>query len=215
MPDASDTPEIRWLGRIAFEAALTLQDETAARLADGRGSEVLFLLEHDPVYTIGRHPDRSSLGADNLPHPVAFIGRGGKATFHGPGQLVGYPILDLRRRGRDLHRYLRFLESVLIDALGELGIDAGRSDGQTGVWVGPRKIASLGVGVRHWITQHGFALNVSNDLAPFGHIIPCGIAGVQMTSILSELGIAPSLPEMAERVADQLLSRLPELGYGP
>ena len=133
----------------------------AAKRNDPDSADEILLLEHDPVYTIGRTPDRSSLiNEQNLPHPLFSINRGGQATYHGPGQLVGYPILDLRRYGQDLHRYLRWLENSLIELLRTYDIQAGTRPGLTGVWVGQKKIASIGVGVRHWITMHGFALNV-------------------------------------------------------
>ncbi len=194
--------ETRWLGRIAFEKALELQDALVAeRARSGGGSDVLLLLEHEPVYTIGRTPDRSSLGdAARLPYPVVEINRGGQATYHGPGQLVGYPILDLTARGRDLHRYLRDLEGALIEALAAYGVEAGRRDGLTGVWVGPRKIASIGVGVRHWISMHGFALNVCGDLSPFHEITPCGISGVEMTSLERECGRPVEVAAVADCV---------------
>ena len=199
--------ETRWLGRIAFEEALALQDALVAeRTAQEPGlpipPEVLLLLEHEPVYTIGRTPDQSSLrDAAHLPHPVVQINRGGQATYHGPGQLVGYPILDLSRRGQDLHRYLRELEEVLIVALAEYGVSAGRREGLTGVWIGERKIASIGVGVRRWISMHGFALNVCGDLAPFNQITPCGIAGVEMTNLERECGQPLDVRSVADRVA--------------
>jgi len=179
-----------WLGRVTYSDALALQEEIVARKsADLSAPDELLLLEHEPVYTIGRTPDQSSLrDAAHLPHPVVQTNRGGQATYHGPGQLVGYPILDLRTRGQDLHRYLRSLEEVLIVLLSDYGIEAGRSPGQTGVWVGRRKIASIGVGVRRWISMHGFALNVGGDLSPFHAITPCGIAGVEMTSMSQECG---------------------------
>ena len=190
--------EIRWLGRIPFENALKLQEELAAR----HTRDVLLLLEHDPVYTIGRTPDQSSLrDPAALPHPVVRIHRGGQATYHGPGQLVGYPIFDLVRHGKDLHAYLRNLEEALIVLLAEYGIAGERREGRTGVWVGGRKIASIGVGVRKWITMHGFALNVGGDLTPFAHITPCGIAGVEMTSMERESGRALEVRAVAERTA--------------
>ncbi|HSI11857.1 MAG TPA: lipoyl(octanoyl) transferase LipB [Chthoniobacter sp.] len=193
---------IRWLGRVTFSDALALQEELVARkAADTSVPDELLLLEHEPVYTIGRTPDQSSLrDASALPYPVVQTNRGGQATYHGPGQLVGYPILDLRVRGQDLHRYLRGLEEMLIAALGDYGIAAGRSEGQTGVWIGPRKIASIGVGVRRWISMHGFALNVSSDLTAFSAITPCGIAGVEMTSVSRECGREVSVREVADRV---------------
>ena len=197
--------DIRWLGRIKFEDTLAIQDTLVAERGLPGASElpnVLLLLEHEPVYTIGRTPDQSSLrDAEHLPHPVVQINRGGQATYHGPGQLVGYPILDLKPRGQDLHVYLRELESVIIETLAEFGIEAGQRDGLTGVWVGNRKIASIGVGVRRWISMHGFALNVCGDLTPFSQITPCGITGVEMTSIERETGAAMDLAAVAERVA--------------
>ena len=193
---------IRWLGRITFADALALQEKLVAqkRVNHSLGDELL-LLEHEPVYTIGRTPDQSSLrGVAHLPHPLFAINRGGQATYHGPGQLIGYPIIDLRECGQDLHRYLRWLEALLMEALAEVEIAATTRPGLTGVWVEERKIASIGVGVRHWITMHGFALNVCGDLAPFDQIVPCGIANVTMTSIARETGREYSVVEVASRV---------------
>ncbi len=195
--------DTRWLGRIAFQDALALQEQLVAerRAADGLG-DVLLLLEHEPVYTIGRTPDQSSLrDATHLPHPVVQINRGGQATYHGPGQLVGYPILDLEKRGHDLHRYLRDLEGVIIEALALYGVAACRRKGLTGVWVGMRKIASIGVGVRRWVSMHGFALNVSGDLTPFSEITPCGIAGVEMTNLERETGQPFEVRAVSDHVA--------------
>jgi lipoyl(octanoyl) transferase len=194
---------IRWLGRMPYATALAIQEEIVARkIADASAPDELLLLEHEPVYTIGRTPDQSSLrDAAHLPHPVVQINRGGQATYHGPGQLVGYPILDLRLRGQDLHRYLRGLEEVLIVALAGYGVAATRRDGLTGVWIGEKKIASIGVGVRRWISMHGFALNVNGDLSPFGEITPCGLAGVKMTSLALECGRAVEVREVADRLA--------------
>ena len=195
---------IRWLGRVPYAQALAQQEDLVARkAADPALPDELLLLEHEPVYTIGRNPDQSSLrdpGA--LPHPVIATNRGGQATYHGPGQLVGYPILDLRPRGQDLHRHLRGLEEVLILTLLAYGLDATRRDGLTGVWIAERKIASIGVGVRRWISMHGFALNVGADLSAFGAITPCGIAGVEMTSVSRELGREIGVEEVAGRVGE-------------
>jgi len=193
---------IRWLGRVAFANALAIQEKLVAeKRADHSLGDKLLLLEHDPVYTIGRTPDQSSLrDAAHLPHPLFPINRGGQATYHGPGQLIGYPIIDLRECGQDLHRYLRWLEALLVETLAEFGIAANTRPGLTGVWVEERKIASIGVGVRHWITMHGFALNVCGDLAPFDQIVPCGIANVAMTSIEKEIGRECSVAEVASRV---------------
>ena len=162
----------------------------------------IFLLEHEPVYTIGRRLDKSSLGnSAHLPHPVFEINRGGQATYHGPGQLVGYPILDLKRRGKDLHVYLRSLETAVIRLVESFGIDAVFCEGKTGVWVENRKIASIGIGVRRWIAMHGFALNVSSDLNGFLSITPCGLTDVRMTSLSLELGREASLEEVRDRAA--------------
>ena len=198
------TLRVQWLGRLGFEEALALQEDAVARKAAGAcEDDFLFLLEHLPVYTIGRTPDHASLGdSASLPHPVMRINRGGQATFHGPGQLVGYPILDLRRHGQDLHRYLRLLEEVLILALEGYGIRAARRENLTGVWVGERKIASIGVGVRRWISMHGFALNIRGDLTPFQQIVPCGISGVEITSVERETGVAPTVEKAAGEVAE-------------
>jgi len=179
---------VRWLGRVEFARALALQDEMVARKREHHSMpDELLLLEHEPVYTIGRTPDRSSLlGSALLPHPLFSINRGGQATYHGPGQLMGYPIIDLRRCGQDLHKYLRWLEQLVIDLLAQYDLIAQRRESLTGVWVENRKIASIGVGVRHWITMHGFALNVCGDLSPFDHIVPCGISNVTITSMEKE-----------------------------
>ena len=214
---------VRWLGRMEFARALALQQEIVLKKRDDCSVEdQLLLLEHEPVYTIGRTPDQSSLsakgrirrgelGGAHLPHPLFVINRGGQATYHGPGQLMGYPIIDLRRCGRDLHKYLRWLEQLLIDLLAENGIVASRRESLTGVWVGNRKIASIGVGVRHWITMHGFALNVSGDLSPFNHIVPCGINDVAMTSMEKETGAAFSVIRVAAWIEKLALNRIGDL----
>ncbi len=191
---------VEWLGRISFQDGIRIQLEQLQRCVE-TGEEKILLLEHEPVYTIGRLPDKSSLGrANELPFPVFETNRGGQATYHGPGQLVGYPILDLRERGRDLHRYLRNLEDLLIDFLHELGIQAIRVSGKTGVWVNDQKIASIGVGVRKWVTMHGFALNVTSDLTGFSSIIPCGLTGVEMTSVSKQTGKEYKLQEVRDRI---------------
>jgi lipoyl(octanoyl) transferase len=208
-----DPLEVRWLGRMTFPDALVLQEKlVAGKRADKSLGDALLLLEHEPVYTIGRTPDQSSLrGAAHLPHPLFPINRGGQATYHGPGQLIGYPIIDLRNRGQDLHRYLRWLEELLVETLGTFGIVATTRAGLTGVWVENRKIASIGVGVRHWITMHGFALNVGGDLSPFDQIVPCGISHVTMTSIKKETGRTDSVMEVASRVGEVALRHISEL----
>src|SRR6266566_5197202 len=204
---------VRWLGRMEFARSLGLQEEIVAKKqADLSAGDELLLLEHEPVYTIGRTPDRSSLlGAASLPHQLFPINRGGQATYHGPGQLMGYPIIDLRRCGQDLHRYLRWLEQLLIELLVDYRIAASRRESMTGVWVGQRKIASIGVGVRHWITMHGFALNVCGDLSSFNHIIPCGINNVAMTSMEEEIGGAFSVLDIARALEKLALDRIIDL----
>jgi len=208
---------VRWLGRIEFARALALQQEIVLKKRDDCSVEdQLLLLEHEPVYTIGRTPDKSSLlGAAHLPYPVFSINRGGQATYHGPGQLMGYPIIDLRRRGQDLHRYLRWLEQLLIELLAEYGIAASRRESLTGVWIDDRKIASIGVGVRHWITMHGFALNVCGDLSPFQHIIPCGINNVAMTSMEKETGKTFSVVSVARAVEKLAFDAITSLRIPP
>jgi lipoyl(octanoyl) transferase len=190
---------IRWLGRVEFADALALQEELVAQKRDDcEAPDEILLLEHDPVYTIGRTPDKSSLlGAAHLPHPLFAINRGGQATYHGPGQLMCYPIVDLHRCGQDLHRYLRWLEETLIEFLAIHKISGAQREGLTGVWVDRRKIASIGVGVRHWITMHGFALNVCGDLTAFAHIVPCGISNIAITSMEKEIGKALAVIDIA------------------
>lgn len=211
--------DIRWLGRMNFADALALQEKIVAqKRSDPAVADAILFLEHDPVYTIGRTPDQTSLrGGSHLPHPFFQINRGGQATYHGPGQLMGYPIIDLRNCGQDLHRYLRWIEALLVEFLAGLEIDAQRREGLTGVWVGERKIASIGVGVRHWITMHGFALNVCGDLSPFDQITPCGISNITMTSIEKETGkdvtVAPTavmMEKLAAQRIDQLQMAAPE-----
>jgi|SRR3954470_7378646 len=205
----------RWLGRLSYADALAIQEEIVARkTADHDAPDELLLLEHEPVYTIGRTPDQSSLrGGEHLPHPLFQINRGGQATYHGPGQLIGYPLINLRKYAPDLHRYLRWIEEVLIELLAGYGIAARRREGLTGVWVEDRKIASIGVGVRHWITMHGFALNVCGDLAEFDQITPCGITNVTMTSIERETGESVSVRDVArdaQRIVEAALAMLRE-----
>ena len=206
---------VRRLGRMEFADALVLQEELLAqKRADRSLKDELLLLEHEPVYTIGRTPDKSSLlGSAHLPHPLFAINRGGQATYHGPGQLMGYPIIDLRRCGQDLHRYLRWLEQLLIELLAHYGIAASRRESLTGVWIDQRKIASIGVGVRHWITMHGFALNVCGDLSPFNYIIPCGINGVAMTSMEKETGNTYSVVDVAKALEKLALDRIIDLRF--
>ena len=194
----------RWLGRLAYAEALALQEKLVAeKIADPATPDTQLLLEHEPVYTIGRTPDRSSLrDVAALPHPLIVTGRGGQATYHGPGQLIGYPILDLKTRGQDLHRYLRALEKMLITVCAHYGVAGQRREGLTGVWVGEKKIASIGIGVRRWVSLHGFALNVGGDLAPYRAITPCGIGGVEMTSLERETRPPIAVTDVAQSVQE-------------
>jgi lipoyl(octanoyl) transferase len=205
--------EVQVLGTVNYEDALRIQNKAVDDLIAGIGNEKLLLLEHEPVYTIGRTRDQSSLlDRELLPFPVVETNRGGQATYHGPGQLVGYPVLDLNRRGRDLHIYLRRLEEVLIALCGEWEVAASRRDGLTGVWVGEKKIASLGVGVRKWVTMHGFALNVlESSLAPFSNISPCGLPGVVMTSLEGEGAALSGMDAVRTRAATLFLQAFADL----
>lgn len=183
--------DVRDLGVVPYDDALALQRTLAEDRIAGRIPDTLLLLEHPPVITLGRgtRPTSLPIDAEALKRrgiDVVEIERGGDVTYHGPGQLVGYPIIDLQRHKPDLHWYLRQLEAMLIAALGTLGIPAGRNAGYTGVWTGGRKIASIGIHVRQWVTWHGFALNVTTDLSPFSLIVPCGIPDVVMTSVQKE-----------------------------
>lgn len=181
-------------GRIGYGPAVALQDRIRQAREQDRVPDVLLLLEHDPVITMGRGTDPAHLlaGADRLAAAGIELhetGRGGDITYHGPGQVVGYPILDLNRHGRDVHRYLRRLEESLIAALAGWGLRGERAPGLTGVWVGRDKVAAIGVGIRRWVTWHGFALNVTTDLDAFRLIVPCGIRGDRgVTSLLRLLG---------------------------
>jgi len=198
------------LGRMAYADALELQRAAARSRIDGSQPEdLLLLVEHPPVVTLGR----SSKEAHLLASPELLrargvdlfeVERGGDVTFHGPGQLVGYPIFDLKRHKRDLHWYLRQLEEALIAALDRFGIQGQRRPSYTGVWVEDRKIASIGVHARDWVTWHGFALNVSTDLSFFDLIVPCGIQAVTMTSIEREVSAnpVPSAREVANVVSE-------------
>lgn len=186
------------LGRQPYRPVLELQREVVRARIDGSVSEdVLLLVEHDPVVTLGRSTRTSSLpfsreALEERGFAVEEVERGGDVTVHAPGQLVGYPILDLHRHRLDLHWYLRQIEEALIAGLSGVEIPAGRNPGYTGVWTRSRKIASIGVHVKQWVTLHGFALNVTTDLSHFDVVVPCGIHGVDMTSVARELGPAIS-----------------------
>lgn len=205
------------LGLMDYRKALGLQENLVRVKGEGEETDYLLLLEHPPVYTLGRGGNERHLlptlqkkckggfETRSLLPPVYRVSRGGDATFHGPGQLVGYPILDLNHHGRDVHLYLRQLEAALIDALADFGLRAERVPGLTGVWVGGKKLASIGVGVRRWISFHGFALNVNTDLTFFDRIIPCGLSDVHMTSMLRFLGKEIPLNQVKEVVGQRFI----------
>jgi lipoyl(octanoyl) transferase len=182
------TLEIIEAGLVPYAEALDRQRQLADdRIAGRLDHDVLLLLEHPPVVTLGRNSHDAHV-LERAGIEVFEVERGGDVTFHGPGQLVGYPIIDLTSYKQDLHWYLRTLEQALIDALAILNIPAERNPGLTGVWTHGRKIASIGIHVKQWVTWHGFALNVTTDLSQFGRIVPCGIQGVEMTSVKREKG---------------------------
>jgi lipoyl(octanoyl) transferase len=182
------------LGRRPYGEVLELQRNLCQRRIAGELTEdLLLLVEHEPVVTLGRGTRAESLplsvaDLERRGIPVYQVERGGDVTYHGPGQMVGYPILDLRSHREDLHWYLRRLEAALIAGLDRLGIPAGVTPGLTGVWTRGRKLASIGIHVKQWVTYHGFALNVNTDLSYFDLIVPCGIRDVVMTSVAQELG---------------------------
>lgn len=205
--------EAAWLGRVGYREAVELQEAAAtalkrAQLGGPPAEEKFLLLEHPPVITLGRNAVEGDVLADAgrlraLGVTVERTNRGGQVTYHGPGQLVGYPIVDLGPDRRDVARYLRDLEEVLMRALGRLGLAGRRQPGWTGVWVGEEKVAALGVHLSRWVTTHGFALNVTTDLAHFDLIVPCGIRTRGVTSVARLLGRAVTLEEMAALVVPE------------
>lgn len=220
---------------MAYEPACALQEQIQERLIAAKRTEpseivphVLLLLEHPPVYTLGKSGDAGNLlvseeRLETLDATFHRIGRGGDVTFHGPGQLVGYPLFDLDRFFTDLGRYLRTLEEVIIRTCGEFGVTGTRVDGRTGVWVGPdeagleRKICAMGVRCSRWVTMHGFAFNVATDLDYFDHIVPCGINDRGVTSLAEEIdadvGVEDVRDSVVTPVAELFDARVTEL-YG-
>jgi lipoyl(octanoyl) transferase len=196
------------LGRVGYAEALELQRNIARdRISGAIPQDVLLLVEHPSVVTLGRASKEQHLVASpeflrSKGIELFEVERGGDVTYHGPGQLVGYPIIDLKRHRQDLHWYLRKIEEALINALADYGIPGERNTAYTGVWTRGRKIASIGVHARDWVTWHGFALNVTTDLSYFDLIVPCGINGVVMTSIARELGVEQiSAQDVRDRVS--------------
>jgi lipoyl(octanoyl) transferase len=199
---------VLYLGQVPYSATAERQEKLRDKVKAGSGEEHLLLLEHDPVFTLGRNAKEEDVVADaewlnRHGIDVQTSNRGGQVTYHGPGQLVGYPIIDLDPDRRDVRLYVRDLQEVLLRTLADWGIEARRREGAAyiGIWVGDRKIASLGVHLSRWVTLHGFALNVRPDLDPFSAIVPCGLPEVRMTSMREELGQAPTPQRVATGLA--------------
>ncbi len=206
--------EVRDLGRLDYLEAHRLQQELVAERLAGTAPDRLLLVEHDPVVTVGRSP-RSESRAELEPLfagtgcPVVEVERGGEATWHGPGQLVAYPIVFLPEGRRDLHAWLRLLEQAVIDTLAHYGVEGRREPGLTGVWIGALKVASVGVAVRRWCTWHGLALNVTSDLAAFRPFHPCGLDAGIMTRLADHLkGPPPTVQEVGRKLAERLAALL-------
>jgi len=215
---AATTTTLDW-GRTGYADAWRRQEELVARRNAGEAGDTLVFTEHNPVYTLGLR-----LGAaQNLIWDAAELvrrgievvqtNRGGDITYHGPGQVVGYPVVNLAPR-QDLHAYLRFLEQVLINSVGQFGLAADRRAGKTGIWLGPRKIAAIGVAVKRWTTFHGFALNVNTDLTPFSGIVPCGITDGTVTSMQLELGRPVDEAGVKQVLATEFWRMLPDFFAG-
>ncbi|HXI89949.1 MAG TPA: lipoyl(octanoyl) transferase LipB [Blastocatellia bacterium] len=199
--------EARWMGLVPYDDGLRLQERAVQRLRSGDAPEQLLLLEHPHVFTLGRGADSSNILADRQ-HlesnsvEVHETGRGGDVTYHGPGQLVGYPIINLKPDRCDVHRYVRDIEEVLIRSIAEFGVTGTRIAGLTGVWVGNEKIGAIGVRIARWITSHGFALNVNTDLSYFKMIVPCGITDKGVTSLSRQTGRSIDTRDVAQIVAE-------------
>jgi len=204
-------------GRTRYREAWDRQKDYVQQRLDGRRGDTLVFTEHEPVYTMGLRAgavahllwDPAQLAAEGI--EVETTNRGGDITYHGPGQVVAYPIVDLSPR-RDLHAYLRFLEEVLISSAARFNLSATRREGLTGIWIGPRKIAAIGVAVRRWVTSHGFALNVAPELAHFAGIVPCGIPSAEgtVTSLAVELPHPPTMAEVQRVLAEEFFRLWPD-----
>lgn len=215
---AATTTTLDW-GRTGYADAWRRQEELVARRNAGEAGDTLVFTEHNPVYTLGLRLgaaqnliwDAAELARRGI--EVVQTNRGGDITYHGPGQVVGYPVVNLAPR-QDLHAYLRFLEQVLINSVGRFGLAADRRAGKTGIWLGPRKIAAIGVAVKRWTTFHGFALNVNTDLTPFSGIVPCGITDGTVTSMQLELGRPVDEAGVKQVLAAEFWRLLPEFFAG-
>jgi lipoyl(octanoyl) transferase len=202
--------DVRRLGIVDYQAALDLQRDLVEQRKQGLIPDQLLLLEHPPVITLGARNHNSRANLLETPEALARkgvglfeAGRGGDVTYHGPGQLVGYPILELPKDRRDVHRYVRDLEEVLIQSVSDFGITATRIPGLTGIWVGDQKLAAIGIRISRWVTSHGFALNVATDLSHFGLIVPCGISDKGVTSMERLLGREVQMDEVATAVVSR------------
>ena len=197
--------QVRQLGLVEYNVAYSIQKELVDKRIRGEIADTLIILEHEPVFTVGRGGSLNNIlitEEERIKEKIGLceVDRGGDVTYHGPGQIVGYPILDLNGYGRDIHKFLRLLEEVIIRALAEYGLNALRLPGLTGVWVGQKKIASIGVGVRKWVSFHGFSLNVAPDMRYFSHINPCGLGDGKMTSMKELLQCDLPLEDVQEKV---------------
>jgi lipoyl(octanoyl) transferase len=214
--------EASFRGLVSYSDGLALQEQAVERLRAGEAPEQLFLLEHPHVFTLGRGADSAHIlaGKEQLQSSsieVHETGRGGDVTYHGPGQLVGYPIINLKPDRCDVHRYVRDIEEVLIRTIADFGVTGTRIAGQTGVWVGNEKVAAIGVRIARWITSHGFALNVSTDLSYFQMIVPCGISDKGVTSLSSLVGRNIDIQNVAQSAAShfgEVFGREMTIGLG-
>ena len=191
------------LGRIDYQTAWDFQKEFHKKVQHGKETDTLFLLEHDPVYTLGKNANKNNLLEQPASEVKVFnVERGGDITYHGPGQLVGYPILDLHHYQKNISWFMRTLEEILIETLSTFGIKANQRDGLTGVWVGDEKIAAQGVRISRWVTMHGFSLNVNTDLTYFDSIVPCGITNCAITSMKKIIGDSQDMDLVKKRIVN-------------
>ena len=203
-----ETLSVYNLGLIEYQRAYELQEELLQHRIGGKRTDILLLLEHPPTLTMGRRDDQKNLRISEAELKKKGVSlfptdRGGSITWHGPGQLVAYPIIDLRSRGMDIHKYIQDLEEVIIRTLNDFSIKSGRDDKHIGVWVGRDKIAAIGVRIKKWVTKHGLAINVNSDLAHFSLINPCGIADRGVTSMADILGRKMPMDAVRKRLIDR------------
>ena len=197
------------LGRIDYQTAWDFQKEFHKKVQYGKETDTLFLLEHDPVYTLGKNANKNNLLEQPASEVKVFnVERGGDITYHGPGQLVGYPILDLHHYQKNISWFMRTLEEILIETLSTFGIKANQRDGLTGVWVGDEKIGAQGVRISRWVTMHGFSLNVNTDLTYFDSIVPCGITNCAITSMKKIIGDSQDMDLVKKRIVNAFRNTL-------